>query len=143
MVPSAQCDTKNDLPSGWNRMRYGRRPVLIAVDHHAGLRIDHHDRIVIQVRRIDQAAIGRERDVADEILRAWASASPDIGNVRAAVRAPFAKRELEDRRRAIRRRRRRGRPWARMARPSQPSVTGTWPVTAPDAASITLIVGGR
>ena len=38
-----------------------------AIDDHAGLRIDHHHRVVIQFRGVDQAAVGGKRDVADEV----------------------------------------------------------------------------
>ena len=45
---------------------------LDALDQHAGLRIDHHHRIVIQIRGVEQVAVRRERHVADEILTACA-----------------------------------------------------------------------
>ena len=42
-------------------------PGLVALDHHSRLRIDHHHGIAVQVGRVEQAAIGRKRHVADEI----------------------------------------------------------------------------
>src|SRR5579863_1957882 len=40
---------------------------LEAIDHGARLRIHHHDGIMIKIAGIQQVAVGRQRDVADEI----------------------------------------------------------------------------
>ena len=124
-------------------MRYGRRPVLYRLDHHARLRIDDRDRIAVEVGRVDQAAVGREGHVADEILSRWASGHQRRERCARPSSLPSARAEFEDRALraaayvdavALRR---------EMARPSQPSVTGTLPRTSPEAVSITLMLGGR
>src|ERR1700731_1223977 len=38
-----------------------------AIDNHAGLRIHNQDRIVIKVASVEQAAVRRNSDIADEI----------------------------------------------------------------------------
>ena len=43
---------------------------LELADHHARLRIHHQDAVAIQVGRIEQAAVRRKGNIADEILRA-------------------------------------------------------------------------
>ena len=41
---------------------------LELIDHASGLGVEHHDRIAIQVRGVDQVTVGGKRDVADKIL---------------------------------------------------------------------------
>ncbi len=41
---------------------------LEAFDQHPGLRVDHDYRIVEQVRGVDEPSVGRDSDVADEVL---------------------------------------------------------------------------
>ncbi len=43
---------------------------LDALDHHSRLRIEDHHGIVIQVRGVEQAAVGRERHIADHVVPA-------------------------------------------------------------------------
>ena len=58
------------LAIGVEENAVGAAAGLELADHHAGLRIDHRDAIAIEVGGVEQAAVGREGHVADEILRA-------------------------------------------------------------------------
>ena len=72
-------------------MRYGRRPVLNCSITMPDCGLITTTESWIQIRRVDQAAVGRERDVADEILRRSASPRPPLERCAPARSAPLAK----------------------------------------------------